>query len=144
VNHTYTPNFSKLMSDCELNYHRIMRLLSDLDDEDQWCFGLEGSNEQIRQVCIQVVERSKYTTTIAVSQDSWLQGAPNPTFSVRLYHDARVAEVLGFQRNRHLRERYPYPNEKMCQPDEKAQLNAFLGEWLDFCFKAGRALLQIK
>ncbi|EMP84373.1 hypothetical protein VC116063_002770 [Vibrio cholerae O1 str. 116063] len=33
--------------------------------------------------------------------------------------------------------RYDYPNENMVQPDEKAQLNRFLGDWLTFCLKHG-------
>ena len=32
---------------------------------------------------------------------------------------------------------YPYPNEQMLQPDEKYQLNHFLGEWLGYCQRHG-------
>lgn len=141
----YTPNLSKLISDCEINYHRMMRLLPELDDQDEWLFGVDGHHEQnLKQVSIQVVERCKYTTTVAVTQESLLdEWVPQPTLTVRLYHDAHMAEVLTYQRNRSIRPNYPYPNEKMFQPDEKAQLNSFLGEWLEFCLRAGRALIHV-
>lgn len=140
----YTPNLSKLMSDCEINYHRIMRLLPELDDLEEWRFGVDANTDQLKQVSIHIVERSKYTTTVAVAQESLLDDwVPKPTLTVRLYHDAQMAEVLTFQRNRYIRQTYTYPNEKMFQPDEKAQLNVFLGEWLEFCLRSGRALLKV-
>lgn len=140
---SYTPNLSKLMSDCEINYHRLMRLLPEIDDLEEWRFGVDANTDKLKQVSIHVVERSKYTTTVAVAQESLLDDwVPKPTLTVRLYHDAQMAEVLTFQRNRYIRQTYLYPNEKMFQPDEKAQLNVFLGEWLEFCLRSGRALLK--
>ncbi len=141
---SYTPNLSKLMSDCEINYHRIMRLLPELDEQEEWCFGVDANSEELKQVSIHVVERSKYTTTVTLAQESMLDDwVPKPLLTVRLYHDAHMAEVLSFQRNRYIRQNYTYPNEKMFQPDEKAQLNAFLGEWLEFCLRSGRALVKV-
>lgn len=132
------------MSDCEVNYHRMMRLLPELDEEELWQFRVEGGGGSTRQVSIRVTERSKYTTTLAVVQESLLSELlPKPTISVRLYHDAKMAEVLSFQRNRHMKAHYEYPNDKMFHPDEKSQLNRFLGEWLEFCLRSGRALIQI-
>jgi uncharacterized protein YqiB (DUF1249 family) len=141
----YTPNLSKLISDCEINYHRLMRLLPELDDQEEWLFGVDADAEQqLKQVSIRVVERSKYTTTVAVAQESLInEWVPKPILTVRLYHDANMAEVLSFQRNRSIRQTYPYPNEKMYQPDEKAQMNTFLGEWLEFCLRSGRALIYV-
>ncbi|RLU00035.1 MAG: DUF1249 domain-containing protein [Ketobacter sp.] len=141
---SYTPNLSELMSNCEINYHRIMRLLPELDEQEEWCFGVDANSEELKQVSIRVVERSKYTTTVALAQESMLDDwVPKPMLTVRLYHDAQMAEVLSFQRNRYIRQNYAYPNEKMFQPDEKAQLNAFLGEWLEFCLRTGRALVKV-
>ena len=145
VGKRYTPDLRKMLSDCEINYHRLIRLLPQLDDEEKWLFGVEASSEHLRQVSICVVERSKYTTTVAVAQESLLvDWVPKPTITVRLYHDAQMAEVLSFERNRYLRGTYEYPNAQMFQRDEKAQQNAFLGEWLEFCLRAGRALIRFK
>ncbi|MEZ5511698.1 MAG: DUF1249 domain-containing protein [Gammaproteobacteria bacterium] len=134
-----------MLSDCEINYHRLIRLLPALDDEEEWLFGVEAATDQLRQVSISVVERSKYTTTVAVAQESLLNDwVPKPTLTVRLYHDAQMAEVLAFQRNRHLSGTYDYPNDNMYQRDEKAQQNAFLGEWLEFCLRTGQVLARIR
>lgn len=134
-----------MLSDCEINYHRLIRLLPELDDEQEWLFGVEAATDQLRQVSISVIERSRYTTTVAVAQESLLSDwVPKPTLTVRLYHDAQMAEVLSFRLNRHLDGTYDYPNANMYQPDEKAQQNAFLGEWLEFCLRTGRVLVRFK
>jgi len=59
---------------------------------------------------------------------------------VRIYHDARVAEVIDYQHNRRFDSRYKYPNIKMYQTNEKQQINFFLSEWLDFCITQGYVL----
>ncbi len=137
----YTPNLRKLIGDCEVNYHRFMRLLPEIDDIEHWLFALEGVKSELKQVSIRVVERSKYTVTLAVDQESLLDNwIPKPLITVRLYHDAQMAEVLSFQKNRYLQQAYPYPNKNMFYPDEKAQLNSFLGEWLEFCLRARHSM----
>jgi uncharacterized protein YqiB (DUF1249 family) len=52
---------------------------------------------------------------------------------VRLYHDARVAEVLGFQGQGRFKPHYDYPNEQMYLPDEKRQVNLMLRDVLNYC-----------
>ena len=69
------------------------------------------------------------------------RGAP-PRLTVRLYHDARSAEVVEYQRARHFNAVYDYPNRDMRQPDEKAQVNRFLGEFLSVCLKHGVAVKE--
>ena len=61
-----------------------------------------------------------------------------------MYHDARMAEVVSAEHARRLRSIYPYPNEAMHQPDEKAQLNLFLGEWLSHCLACGHELASVR
>ena len=53
--------------------------------------------------------------------------------------DARCAEVVEYQGKRHFRAVYDYPNEDMRQPDEKAQINRFLSEYLALCLSHGVA-----
>ena len=59
--------------------------------------------------------------------------------AVRVYLDARMAEVIscGVQRVRLLR--YPYPNDQMYSSDEKNQINRFLGKWLEHFIQFGRS-----
>lgn len=65
------------------------------------------------------------------------------SLEVRLYHDASVAEVIACEGQRHFKARHEYPNKKMYQTDEKAQLNRFLGELLERCLTQGRVVNEI-
>jgi uncharacterized protein YqiB (DUF1249 family) len=56
-----------------------------------------------------------------------------PKMTIRLYHDAKVAEVLIAQRTSQLKPVYEYPNLNMHQRNEKFMVNVFLAEWLHFC-----------
>ena len=44
---------------------------------------------------------------------------------------------------RWVRSIYSYPNAAMHQPDEKSQLNLFLGEWLSHCLACGHELVPV-
>ena len=66
-----------------------------------------------------------------------------PKMVVRLYHDARMAEVISNQDVQQIKPRYDYPNEKMHLPDEKQQVNYFLKEWLQLCLKLGQVNFDI-
>lgn len=69
-----------------------------------------------------------------------VDGFKSYSFEVRLYHDASVAEVIAWEGNRRFKARHDYPNPRMYHSDEKAQLNRFLGELLEFCLTQGRIL----
>ena len=86
---------------------------------------------------IQVAEVTKYTTLVDICQSDDIPVFPLPKMSVRLYHDARVAEVCECAHLKRVRARYDYPNDKMVQQDEKLQRNRFLGDWLSFCLRHG-------
>jgi uncharacterized protein YqiB (DUF1249 family) len=90
---------------------------------------------------IRLVEAFKYTMTLDITQrpeaGKWLA---NPSMQVRIYHDASTAEVTAYQNHRNFQPRYRQPNQNMYQPDEKMQVNRFLGEWLTLCLHAGRCL----
>jgi uncharacterized protein YqiB (DUF1249 family) len=136
----YRIDLKTQMAECETNYARVMKLLPDLFEVDQFSLAIDQADGHALPVQVDVQERSKYTTVIEVSQQSrfpdWL---PSPRFKVRIYHDVRMAEVIAYQRQHRLQARYDYPNDRMFQPDEKAQLNHFLGEWLSHCLRYGQA-----
>lgn len=142
----YSVDLAGQMAECEANYARIMQLLPDLEASDSREFGVERPGAMPLRLRIVVTERCKYTTMLDIEQvepqQPAIPGAPveAATFSLRIYHDARMAEVIAFNRHRTLRPRYDYPNEKMYHRDEKMQLNRFLGEWLSHCLKYGQAL----
>jgi len=162
----HTPDLSGFIVRCEANYRLLIKLMPDIQVEDDLVFGLAPLQQTFGYIDIAVTERCKYTTTVTITQTnavqpallveedngetadvekcskesnpaSWLQA---PTMSVRLYHDARMAEVLSYQKQGRFKPSYEYPNQKMFQRDEKAQLNHFLGEWLNYCLKVGQVL----
>lgn len=139
----YKVDLSRQLAECEANYLRLRKLMPEGDGAEQWQFAVAGGGPR-SHTRIRVLERSRYTTTVQIKQadsddrpDAWLRA---PQLTVRLYHDARLAEVLAWERHRRLHPRYDYPNQAMYQQDEKAQLNRFLGEWLGLCLKQGRSL----
>ncbi|RTE66985.1 DUF1249 domain-containing protein [Amphritea opalescens] len=134
----YVPDLVKQMADCEANYLRLMRLMPDIEQRDERVFEV-SCHQQQSTVRLQIEERFTYTTTVLVSQSSdhrWLEA---PSLIVRMYHDARAAEVICLKSKRHFRGVYNYPNAQMHQKDEKAQLNQYLGEWLSHCLTHGQA-----
>lgn len=164
IKRKYAVDLPGHIAQCEANYARIMRLLPDIGQADYREFGLHAVNGSGRRFSIKVLERCKYTTMLQVSelQVSELEAdnsvaessiAPNqadseqaadwvspPQFSLRVYHDAQMVEVIQYLRHRHIKPLYNYPNDQMHQSDEKAQWNIFLGEWLSHCLKHGYLL----
>ena len=134
----YIVNLPLQMAECEANYARLTQLLPFISEGRAFSIN-HGSQIWIHKICI--LERSPYTTTLQLIQKSeqpqntvWLQ---MPQLTVRMYHDAKLAEVLAWEGHRRLRPRYEYPNQSMYQHDEKLQINQFLGEWLSICLKKG-------
>lgn len=129
-------NANSLMWVFEANYDRLMKLIPRMPAVGE---AVASSVDGMTDLHLEVVERSRYTTTISLTQylrseDKLL---PDPYMRIRLYHDAKVAEVLAYQNHAHFKHRYPYPNPRMHQRCEKRMLNQFLGEWLAHCIARG-------
>ncbi|MDA1074565.1 MAG: DUF1249 domain-containing protein [Proteobacteria bacterium] len=137
----YNINLPAHMAECDANYLRVMKLFPALKDQDDCVFGVARSDNQPHlEVRIKVLERGPYTTLIKLVQLPESSWKTNPSMTIRIYHDARSAEVVEYQRARHFRAVYEYPNDKMHQRDEKAQVNRFLGEFLSLCLMRGVAV----
>lgn len=96
---------------------------------------------------VTVNEVTRYTSLITFEQRIFEQktsehNVPSrvfqPRMTIRLYHDARMAEVISSQDVRQVKPRYDYPNVQMHQQDEKQQINQFLNEWLHLCLHMGQ------
>ena len=127
------------MADCEANYARLLKLFPNLAEDSERLIGLQHGGDRV--VMLSVLERTPYTSLVMLQQcrqetavAAWLR---LPQMRIRLYHDARVAEVVDFEDARSPRPRCDYPNGRMHQRDEKAQWNRFLAEWLSQCIKFG-------
>jgi len=122
------------MDECDANYARLVTLMPLLTfcGACRFDFVIPVLGMRVR---MSVLERCPYTTLVELTQCIAADSAalPPPRLKVRLYHDAKTAEVVEFQNARRFAAVYPYPNEEMRQPDEKAQVNRFLGEYLTLC-----------
>ncbi|ATJ83793.1 DUF1249 domain-containing protein [Halomonas beimenensis] len=137
----YVTDLRTLQGECTANYLRLTRLLGDLEAGETREVELVNDGRRLGALCLKIQERAPYTSIVRVSQRGVLDGLiETPRMRVHLYHDVRMAEVTDFQRQRHFDGRYRYPNARMHQPDEKLQLNRFLGEWLDHGLAHGHSL----
>lgn len=140
----YRVDLVGLQTACEANYARLMRLLPDMRSTGAARRVALSEGEQLLGVlALEVLAASPYTSTLQLRQEHNLPWLPLARLEVRVYHDARMAEVVSADNARHLRSHYPYPNQQMHQPDEKAQLNLFLGEWLSHCLARGHELTPV-
>ena len=109
----YTPDFPEMMRLCEMNFSQLRRLL-------------------------------RYTTLVTIEQTApAISYWSLPSMTVRLYHDAMVAEVCSSQQIFRFKARYDYPNKKLHQRDEKHQINQFLADWLRYCLAHGAMAIPV-
>ena len=133
----YRLDFRALMTQCEENYARMLPLMQAMGERDTLAVGL-GHEQQPHTLQMKVLERSPYTTTVRLEDQELLDVLPASRLTVRLYHDARLAEVTEARPFRRVSARYAYPNRHMHQRDEKAQWNRFLADWLRHVHDHGR------
>ena len=142
----YQPKLSRLMNLSEGNYMLLMRIIADCEEVGQQrVFAINETTDCM----VEVTEVTRYTSVVDVKQyphslNSELSELIYPIMRVRLYHDARMVDILSSQGVRQIKPRYDYPNPDMHQPDEKQQMNQFLKEWLQLCLKMGYAKNNIK
>jgi uncharacterized protein len=126
----YRVDLREMMTQCEANYGQLMRLMRLLGDDDQVHLSLPHGHQGSRRLVLRVLERCRYTTMLELEQETLHSLLPGPALTVRLYHDARSAEVTAARPYRRVQARHDYPNTDMHQRDEKLQWNRFLAEWL--------------
>jgi len=128
-----------LHSDCELNFVRLTKLMPNMHKGGKVRY-LAGDYDET-SLEIEVTETDRYTHFLRLTGHmADLPWVGEHRMMVRYYADARMAEVVsnGAQRVRLLR--YAYPNNQMYTPDEKNQINRFLGKWLKHFLEHGRSL----
>ncbi|WJW76329.1 DUF1249 domain-containing protein [Thiohalobacter sp. IOR34] len=129
-------DLAELMAIYECNYIRLRQLIPDLQRIDERTL---SRVDQALDLHLRVLERSPYTTTLVLTylfEDE--QGSfPAPDIRIRIYHDARLAEVLSCGRRRGRREAEYDRNRRACSLDDKWRMNRFLQKWLGYCLRQG-------
>ncbi len=119
------------------NYVRLLSLLPDLcliaRDQPEYFAGSESYSYTL-------IEKTRYTSTLRLTADWRICSKLIPAIemTVRLYHDAGVAEVVSYQKSLYLKVEYEYPNPNMYSKREKRRLNEFLRDWLACCVLASK------
>lgn len=134
-------SFVSLMSLYESNYLRLRALVGDVR---------RLAGEQVSRVAhdcdlhLSVVEHAPYTSTVKLTYRFEEQDGgtlADPDLELRVYHDARLAEVVACGRwirhesLEHVRQGIPR------QLGERWLRNMLLNKWLDYCLERGHAFV---
>ena len=91
----YRVDLVELQAACEANYARLMRLLPNMREHtESRRVALSQGEHLLGVLALDVLESCPYTTTLCVRQEHSLPWLPVPQLEVRVYHDARMAEVV--------------------------------------------------
>jgi len=146
----YQPNLVSLMTLCANNYMLLLKVLASKTElgETRHFFISDFLSYNVT-----IKEVTRYTSVVSFEQEilstsfknvpGIVASALHPRMTIRLYHDARMAEVLSTQDIRQVKPRYSYPNSQMHQQDEKQQTNQFLNEWLHLCLRLGQVNVEL-
>lgn len=129
----YVPNLAEQQAESARNFLLLMRLMPLLKDGVA-VFDVPDQGSLV----LTETERSRYTgfvTLAPLDANKWLQA---PQFDIRVYYDAKLAEVASINGFRPISGRHNRA-ERDRQVDEKRQINQHLGEWLRHCLDAGLA-----
>lgn len=134
----YVPDLTRMGASFEGNYRRMEKLSNFLGEKEEVRIHLHSEELFFGCVTMRLLESSRYTDTYLLEQTAaagkWLN---DPCMTVRVYHDASMAEVISCRGHRRINGTNDYPNRYMHHPDEKSQLNTFLSEWLGFVLAHG-------
>ncbi|QIL91241.1 DUF1249 domain-containing protein [Microbulbifer sp. SH-1] len=142
----YRVDLSNYHADCDANYLRLCKLMPELASNQCWRYQVPGGFLEVA-----VLERSRYTTEVSLQASAepgsrgrnWLRPPP---ITVRLYHDARMAEVVAVDGQGPVGGdglNFSYPNSAMHNEDERQQVNRYLSEWLAHCLANGRVDVEL-
>ena len=114
----------------ERNYALLMGMFSKLIEQsvnEVATFYIPGRGE----TRVQVVERCRYTLTMVLAEAYSANVVPEISMRVRLYHDARLVEVVAYQGFSDLLPRHMDLDKSNPQnQSEKRQANLLLHDWL--------------
>jgi hypothetical protein len=133
-------DFAALMELYEANYIYLRRLVPQLDGQrDAQLSQIERGPD----LHLSVTERCPYTTTLMLTHtfDGTAGAEALPDLMVRIYHDARVAEVVAESwpgRQHSGRGEGPAEMAKAkSQLHRRWSMNRFLNRWLRYCLREG-------
>lgn len=137
----YKPDLNELQSLCELNYYLLIKLwpclLNANNEQLTQCWGVNLRLDELATTTdtvnlkLSITDVARYTTTMTlIIQSPQLKFSHRFSLIIRMYHDAKMLEVMEGSGPSTLKAIY-HINEINIKPaDEKRQINRFLGECL--------------
>lgn len=140
---TKYPNLTGLMGLYEQNYQRLMRLVP------EWPVPFEEAVSHApgdRNLYLEVRERTKYTTTLHLTYRFNESGRQvcDPDMEVRLFHDARLAEVLACGMHPRSLNFGEFDFESSSAVEARWARNLFLNKWLDYLLTHGHGFVTAR
>lgn len=131
-------SFAALMELYESNYIYLRRLVPEPDRQGDVVVSRVNGTADLH---LRITERYAYTTGMMLTHsfDAADEPETTPDLQVRVYHDARVAEVLPHSRLKGFR---PWRDTTPPQAGTLAwrwETNRFLNRWLRYCLGEGHA-----
>ncbi len=119
---------------CDSNFRKIFQLIPDLLAFEENARGFAVNNSTLY---LEVIERTPYTMTVELSHcfNKNPDGFLEPAVKIRIYLDAKLAEVLSDHARAAVSEVYRDSSRSCEIMNYKWRLNYFLQKWLDHCLK---------
>jgi uncharacterized protein YqiB (DUF1249 family) len=117
----------------EENYRLLQHLLPEMEaGGDRYRLSAEDGSRALE---ILILERCRYTTFIELTKPFYIDGVwlPDLGMQLRIYHDARVVEVVSYQGCQNIPARYEVEHPSPFHKDEKRQVNLLLHDLLMYC-----------
>lgn len=141
--HVASGRFSYLMGLYAENYWRLIRTLG----PERLAVGRHESHVgDGLDLVVDVLEVHPYTTELKLSyrfRDE-LTGEPDPSAYVRLYRDARVAEVTHCYVGARLEDVVGRFADARTVFDHRLRMNAFLNKWLEYLVERGHSRFTLR
>ncbi len=135
---TSDRSFAALMELYEINYIFMRRLIPDMDRSDDTVVSRITGTPDLH---LAIVERCAYTTSLRLTHCFPNGAVPEitPDLQVRVYHDARVAEVLPSSNLDGFRYWSHSGPPRAGTLAWRWEVNRFLNRWLRYCLGEGHA-----
>jgi uncharacterized protein YqiB (DUF1249 family) len=145
--HRFAPprSFAALMTLYESNYVRLRALAPVLVQLSKRASRFISHAPGEVPLHVALCDRSRYTTTLHMTYFFEHLGelVPDPDLSVRVYHDARMAEALacgGAQRHPLLAS---FETQRGTELERRWSRNMMLNKWLEYCTDRGHLLVAM-
>lgn len=133
---TRPESFTALMGLYESNYVRLGWLLGQLDR-----LSGEHRSDVTEDLPLHVIVRDvqRYTTTLHLTYwfDVHGDAVADPDLSIRIYHDARLAEAMSCRNNRRHSVLRGFDTDHGSELKKRWMRNMMLNKWLEYCSDLG-------